>query len=76
MRITELQTLSYFKNEEYQTRHGVYQCKFKGDLKFFVISNNLVYVLTHCTDKSMLDRVTESVADELFELLGLEKLTN
>ncbi len=72
-RITELETLSYFENQDFKTRHGVYKCKFKGDVKIFVISNNLVYVLSHYTDKSTLDKVVDSVACELFELLGLER---
>jgi hypothetical protein len=73
-RITNLQTLSYFENSEFNTRHGVFQCEFKGANKLFVITNNIAYVLTHYSDKSSLDTVTESVKDELFNILGLKEL--
>ena len=72
MRITEIETLLYFESKEFKTRHGVYKCKFKGDIRFFVITNNLVYVLSHYIDQSNLDIITDSVASELFELLGFE----
>lgn len=74
MRITEIETLQYWENKEHNTRHGVYKCKFKGDIVFFVIANDLVYVLAHYIDKAGLSLVTESVALELFELLGLKKI--
>jgi len=74
MRITEIETLQYFENEDYKTRHGVYKCKFNDTIRFFVIANDLVYVLTHYIDKADLSIVTESVALELFELLGLKKI--
>lgn len=75
-RITDIKTLSYFENKDFKTRHGVYQCKFKNENKFFVITNNLVYVLTHYFDLSSLDLVTESVKDELLDLLGLKVMDN
>jgi hypothetical protein len=72
-RITELKTLSYFENKEFGARHGVYQCKFEGVSKFFVITNNIAYVLSHYTDKSVLDVITENVKSELFGILGLKE---
>jgi hypothetical protein len=73
-RITELKTLSYFENKEFNTRYGVYQCKFKETDKIFVITNNIVYVLSHYIDKSQLDIVREDVKKELFDILQLNNL--
>jgi hypothetical protein len=73
-RISEVKILSYFDNKEFNTRHGVYQCKFKETDKIFVITNNIVYVLSHYADKSQLDIVREDVKKELFDILKLNYL--
>lgn len=73
-KISDLRTLSYYENRDFGTRHGIYQAKFMGNDRLFVITNNIAYVLTHYSDKSMLDVVRQEVRDELFELLGLKPL--
>ena len=75
--ITELEILQYFENKQLKTRHGVYKCKIIGDdnlplTRFFVVSNNTVYVLCHYMDESTLE-ICNSIKDELLKLIDPEK---
>jgi len=63
-RITDLKVL-----EEY-SKYGIYSCNFKGNYKIFTKNGEVFKVITHYFDKDELDLITDSVKDELKELLS------
>ena len=73
-RITDLETLSYIEDKNTNTRHGVYRAKWRGKDTFFVVSNNIGYVLAHYNKGSELNHLTQWSEEELFNLLGFNLL--